>query len=116
MANRLLELRESQGMDIPEFIHGIRISGQLYGYYERGDRPAPVSVIEAIAERYNVNPAWLAGWSDDERPVIERVKVIGGEKVIARLEKQIEDLKEQVKSAHWSSELYAMCGTASWRA
>ena len=56
--------------------------------YEKGATPS-IPQIEKIAKTYNVNPAWLAGWSDDDQQpqTIEKVveKIVYVEKDIGRI-------------------------------
>ena len=54
--------------------------------YERGGYPS-IKQIEMIAKTYDVNPAWLVGWIDDEmKPGVQVVeKVVYKESPTARL-------------------------------
>ena len=54
--------------------------------YERGGYPS-IKQIEMIAKTYDVNPAWLVGWIDDEMmPGVQVVeKVVYKESPTARL-------------------------------
>ena len=52
------------------------VSQNTIHLYERGGYPS-IKQIEMIAKTYDVNPAWLVGWVDDEmQPTIQVVEKI----------------------------------------
>ena len=62
------------------------VSQNTIHLYERGGYPS-TKQIEMIAKTYDVNPAWLVGWIDDEMmPGVQVVeKVVYKESPTARL-------------------------------
>ena len=83
---RLKELREDLGLSVKDMARDTGVSQNTIHLYERGGYPS-IKQIEMIAKTYDVNPAWLVGWIDDETtPAIQVVeKVIYKESPTARL-------------------------------
>ena len=75
MQLRLKELRENLGLSV----------GQMAK--ETGVSQNTIKQIEMIAKTYDVNPAWLVGWIDDEMmPGVQVIeKVVYKESPTARL-------------------------------
>jgi transcriptional regulator with XRE-family HTH domain len=86
MQLRLKELREDLGLSVKDMARDTGVSQNTIHLYERGGYPS-IKQIEMIAKTYDVNPAWLVGWIDDEMmPAIQVVeKVIYKESPTARL-------------------------------
>ena len=86
MKLRLKELREDLGLSVKDMARDTGVSQNTIHLYERGGYPS-IKQIEMIAKTYDVNPAWLVGWIDDETtPAIQVVeKVIYKESPTARL-------------------------------
>ena len=86
MQLRLKELRKDLGISVKDMARDTGISQQTIYFYERGGYPS-IKQIEMIAKTYDVNPAWLVGWIDDEMmPAIQVVeKVVYKESPTARL-------------------------------
>ena len=86
MKLRLKELREELGISVKDMARDTGVSQNTIHLYERGGYPS-IKQIEMIAKTYNVNPAWLVGWIDDEMmPGIQVVeKVVYKENPTARL-------------------------------
>ena len=86
MQLRLKELREDLGLSVKDMARDTGVSQNTIHLYERGGYPS-IKQIEMIAKTYDVNPAWLVGWIDDETtPAIQVVeKVIYKESPTARL-------------------------------
>ena len=66
MQLRLKELREDLCISIKDMARDTGVSQNTIHLYERGGYPS-IKQIEMIAKTYDVNPAWLVGWIDDER-------------------------------------------------
>lgn len=67
-ASRLKEVREGTGLTQKEFAEVLNTNSTTYCRYESGDiKRMPASIIQAIASRYSVNPAWLAGFENVEK-------------------------------------------------
>ena len=83
MELRLKELREDLGLSVKDMARDTGVSQNTIHLYERGGYPS----IKQIAKTYDVNPAWLVGWVDDEMlPAIQAVeKIIYKESPTARL-------------------------------
>ena len=86
MQLRLKELREDLGISVKDMARDTGVSQNTIHLYERGGYPS-IKQIEMIAKTYDVNPAWLVGWIDDEMmhgvQVVE--KVVYKESPTARL-------------------------------
>lgn len=86
MELRLKELREDLGLSAKDMARDTGVSQNTIHLYERGGYPS-IKQIEMIAKTYDVNPAWLVGWIDDEMmPGVQVVeKVVYKESPTARL-------------------------------
>lgn len=86
MQLRLKELREDLCLSVGQMAKETGVSQNTIHLYERGGYPS-IKQIEMIAKTYDVNPAWLVGWIDDETtPAIQVVeKVVHKESPTARL-------------------------------
>lgn len=86
MQLRLKELRADLGISVKDMARDTGVSQNTIHLYERGGYPS-IKQIEMIAKTYDVNPAWLVGWIDDEMmPAIQVVeKVVYKESPTARL-------------------------------
>ena len=65
MQLRLKELREDLCLSVGQMAKETGVSQNTIHLYERGGYPS-IKQIEMIAKTYDVNPAWLVGWIDDE--------------------------------------------------
>ena len=86
MQLRLKEFREDLGISVKDMARDTGVSQNTIHLYERGGYPS-IKQIEMIAKTYDVNPAWLVGWIDDEMmPGVQVVeKVVYKESPTARL-------------------------------
>ncbi|EGV00626.1 Cro/CI family transcriptional regulator [Streptococcus phage Javan366] len=86
MQLRLKELREDLGISVKDMARDTGVSQNTIHLYERGGYPS-IKKIEMIAKTYDVNPAWLVGWIDDEMmPGVQVIeKVVYKESPTARL-------------------------------
>ena len=86
MQLRLKELREDLGLSVKDMARDTGVSQNTIHLYERGGYPS-IKQIEMIVKTYDVNPAWLVGWIDDEMmPGVQVVeKVVYKESPTARL-------------------------------
>lgn len=86
MRLRLKEFRQDMALSVAQMAKETGISANTLYLYERGSYPS-IKQIETIAKTYNVNPAWLLGWAEDEKlPEVKIVeKVIFKESPTARL-------------------------------
>ena len=74
MQLRLKELREDLCLSVVQMAKETGVSQNTIHLYERGGYPS-IKQIEMIAKTYDVNPAWLVGWIDDETmPAIQVVE------------------------------------------
>lgn len=65
---RLKEIRESTGMDQKTFAETFGINKTTYNRYESGDiKRFGLNKIQEICDRFNLNPAWLAGFKDVDK-------------------------------------------------
>lgn len=77
MKLRLKELREDLCISVKDMARDTGVSQNTIHLYERGGYPS-IKQIEMIAKTYDVNPAWLVGWIDDEMmPAIQVVEKSG---------------------------------------
>lgn len=65
--NRIKGLRESLGLTQKEMAQAVGLTQGVFSQYEKRGI-ASLDTVSKIAKQYAVNPAWLAGWSDDDRP------------------------------------------------
>lgn len=86
MKLRLKELREDLCISVKDMVRDTGVSQNTIYLYERGGYPS-IKQIEMIAKTYDVNPAWLVGWIDDEMMLGVQVveKVVYKESPTARL-------------------------------
>mgnify|MGYP001790470583 CR=1 FL=1 len=90
MQLRLKKLREDLGLSVGQMAKETSVSQNTIHLYERGGYPS-IKQIEMIAKTYDVNPAWLVGWIDDEMmpgvQVVEKVveKTVYVERDIGRI-------------------------------
>ena len=86
MRLRLKEFRQDMALSVAQMAKETGISANTLHLYERGSYPS-IKQIETIAKTYDVNPAWLVGWIDDEMmPGVQIVeKVVYKESPTARL-------------------------------
>lgn len=86
MKLRLKELREDLCLSVGQMAKETGVSQNTIYLYERGGYSS-IKQIEMIAKTYDVNPAWLVGWIDDEMmPGVQVVeKVVYKESPTARL-------------------------------
>lgn len=81
MQLRLKELREDLCLSVGQMAKETGVSQNTIHLYERGGYPS-IKQIEMIAKTYDVNPAWLVGWIDDEMmPGVQIVKKLSIKKV-----------------------------------
>ena len=64
--SRIKQLAESNAATIRELAEVAGCSKSAMQRYISGDRDIPTSVINGIANAYNVHPAYLMGWVDDK--------------------------------------------------
>lgn len=81
MQLRLKELREDLCISVKDMARDTGVSQNTIHLYERGGYSS-IKQIEMIAKTYDVNPAWLVGWIDDEMmPAIQVVEKWSTKKV-----------------------------------
>ncbi|CIV77462.1 prophage LambdaSa2%2C Cro/CI family transcriptional regulator [Streptococcus pneumoniae] len=97
MQLRLKELREELCLSVGQMAKETGVSQNTIHLYERRGYPS-IKQIEMIAKTYDVNPAWLVGWIDDEMmhgvQVVE--KVVYKESPTARLPDYFNNNNEEV--------------------
>lgn len=60
---RLREIRESSGLDQKQFAELFSIEQSTYNRYENGGiKKMPYDFIDAICEKFGINPAWVLGF------------------------------------------------------
>ncbi len=64
---RFSELREQKGATYPAISKAIEVSLRALKYYGAGDREAPMSVLIALADFFDVSLDYLVGRSDMEK-------------------------------------------------
>lgn len=70
---RLKETRKSRGLTQVEVCKILFVDQNTLSLFENGHRLPRVDMIERLAKIYDVNPAWLVGWSEDrERKSIRK--------------------------------------------
>lgn len=78
MQLRLKELREDLCLSVVQMEKETGVSQNTIHLYERGGYPS-IKQIETIAKTYDVNPAWLLGWVENEKlpevKIVERVVI-----------------------------------------
>lgn len=71
---RLARVRLAQGLNQSDFAESLGLSMRAYCNYERGEREAPLAVLRAMYEVYEVDPMWLIGGYED-LPVTGKARV-----------------------------------------
>ncbi|TWT16440.1 helix-turn-helix domain-containing protein [Streptococcus sp. sy010] len=74
MELRIRELRQQLGITVKQMSEQTGIHRRNLETYHQGTTPS-IQTIEKIAKAYNVNPAWLVGWSDNLDVVEEPVYI-----------------------------------------
>ena len=58
---RLAQIRLRIDLSQAEFADSLGLSLRAYANYERGEREAPLAVVRALYDVYNIDPVWLMG-------------------------------------------------------
>lgn len=66
MINRLKEARKVRGLTQVEVCKLVFIDQNSLSLFENNHRLPRLDMVEKLAKLYNVNPAWLVGWSDKQ--------------------------------------------------
>lgn len=69
IGKRLRHLRTINGLTLKEAGHPAGCKAAAYSNYEQGYRTPGLDEIAALGKFYKVNPAWIAGFTD-EGPVL----------------------------------------------
>lgn len=64
MINRLKKARKARGLTQVEVCKLVYIDQNSLSLFENNHRLPKLDMVEKLAKLYNVNPAWLVGWSD----------------------------------------------------
>ena len=66
MINRLKEARKARGLTQVEVCKLVFIVQNSLSLFENNHRLPRLDMVEKLAKLYEVNPAWLVGWSDEQ--------------------------------------------------
>lgn len=66
MINRLKEARKARGLTQNEVCKLVFIDQNSLSLFENNHRLPKLDMVEKLAKLYEVNPAWLVGWSDEQ--------------------------------------------------
>lgn len=66
MINRLKEARKTRGLTQTQVCKLVFIDQNSLSLFENNHRLPKLDMVEKLAKLYNVNPAWLVGWSDKQ--------------------------------------------------
>lgn len=66
MINRLKEARKAIGLTQNEVCKLVFIDQNSLSLFENNHRLPKLDMVEKLAKLYEVNPAWLVGWSDKQ--------------------------------------------------
>ena len=66
MINRLKEARKARGLTQVEVCKLVFIDQNSLSLFENNHRLPKLDMVEKLAKLYEVNPAWLVGWSDEQ--------------------------------------------------
>lgn len=70
---KLKESRKSRGLTQVEVCKILFVDQNTLSLFENGHRLPRIDMIEKLANLYDVNPAWLVGWSEhSERESIRK--------------------------------------------
>lgn len=105
--NRIKELRTSLGMTREKLSKKIGIHINSLTAYENNTRAISTELIEKIAVNLEVQPAWLAGWSENQATVIEKVRVIDYDERMAEIERENAYLQRRLQSREYSLTLHS---------
>lgn len=87
IGRRLAAVREELGLSQEAFADSLGVSKRAYINYEHGEREAPMGVIKAVFDLYQVDMAWLLSGSG-EAP--KRSSATVDFRLIARIASEIE--------------------------
>jgi len=66
MINRLKEARKARGLTQVEVCKLVFIDQNSLSLFENNHRLPKLDMVEKLTKLYEVNPAWLVGWSDKQ--------------------------------------------------
>ncbi len=66
---RLRDLREDHDLTQEQLVHRLDMHKTTYTNYEQGKRDVPFALAIRLAQLYNVSLDYLAGLTDDPRPL-----------------------------------------------
>jgi hypothetical protein len=66
LSDRLKQARKEKGLTQVKVAELVFIDRQAIYFYECNRRVPRIDMIEKLAKIYDVNPAWLVGWSDEK--------------------------------------------------
>lgn len=66
MINRLKEARKARGLTQNKVCKLVFIDQNSLSLFENSHRLPRLDMVEKLAKLYEVNPAWLVGWSDEK--------------------------------------------------
>lgn len=105
-SGRILAVRERLGLSQSAFAAELNLAYRSYQNYERGDREAPIALIKALFEKFNINPLWLiAGKSTMHIEATNREDSIDAsllEKLINSVEEFSTELPKPLRNDHKS--------------
>lgn len=65
LGRRLALARESTGLTQAEFAMSLGLNLRAYGNYERGEREAPLALLQALHTVHDFDPVWLLAGPGD---------------------------------------------------
>lgn len=65
-AERIQEVRESLGMNKTQFADYVGVTLSTISRYESGSMSIGLDAVATMAEKLNVSPGWLLGWTDEK--------------------------------------------------
>lgn len=68
MRIRLQDLREDNDLTQQAIADFLQIRRGTYGNYERGERPVPIDILEALAGFYKTSVDYIIGITDEAKP------------------------------------------------
>lgn len=68
MRLRLQDLREDNDLTQQAVADFLQIRRGTYGNYERGERPVPIDILEALAGYYKTSVDYIIGITDEIQP------------------------------------------------
>ena len=105
--SRLKDAREQAGLTQQEVAKRIGIHTNTLIRLEQGTLANTVRIVEEMSLIYGKSKYWIMGWSEDDRPRVQKTKVVGYDDKIAELERENAYLQRRLQSLEYRMTLHS---------